>query len=48
MEPEALAKSSFLVKTGYALLAMLCVTAVALILLLPAESLITDLVYRAF
>jgi len=35
-------------RIGYILLVAMCVAAVILILLLPAESLFTDLVYRAF
>lgn len=33
---------------AYALLILLCVSGVGFLLALPAESLITDLVYRAF
>jgi len=35
-------------RVGYILLVTMCLAAVTLILLLPAESLFTDLVYRAF
>jgi hypothetical protein len=35
-------------RLGLVLLVSLCLVACALILLLPAESFVTDLVYRAF
>jgi hypothetical protein len=35
-------------RVAVGLLMMLCLAACALILLLPAESFVTDLVYRAF
>ena len=41
-------KPSLLTRLGYAVLVALCVVACGLILLLPSESLIADLVYRAF
>jgi hypothetical protein len=38
----------FLRQAGLWALLLLCLTACALILLLPADSFVTDLVYRAF